>query len=168
MLSFMKRRKTKMQLAEVITTERPNGTRRVQIKIPKESPVEQHHAKRQNINTIMARYRKTGLLPNRVTHPTYGDFSGIPDFQEAQQRIAKAEQDFLDLPAEIRSRFRNDVGELLDFINRPENEQEAVRMGLIPKRTTESSEPEIAQLRGSSEPEPANKEASQEEIATGS
>lgn len=114
-------------------TVRKNGTKRIRMSFGQISKVEQHHKNDLNINQIMKRYTKTGLLPKRKTNPTYGNFVGVTDYHEAQNRLLQAETDFMRLPSDIRNRFENDPGLLLAFINKPDNEAEASEMGLIPK-----------------------------------
>ena len=133
----------------VTVTIRENGRKRVKFFTEGKSRTEQSHRKRVNINTIVSKYRKTGLFPQRQDQPTYGDFSGIEDFHACQNRIIAARDDFMSIPSEIRKRFGNDVGNLLDFINDPENLQEAIELGLVaeppePEKvaTTEPPEPE--------------------------
>lgn len=117
----------------VLTKKRKNGTLRVQFQCEGPSKVEQSHRDEVNINSIMAKYQKTGLFPQRTTTPKYGDFSSGIEFHEAMSRIREAERDFLDLPPDIRSRFENDPGQLVDFLNNPENAAEAAELGLIEK-----------------------------------
>lgn len=116
----------------VIMKERENGRLRVMLDTGQESRVEQHHKDSVNVNKIIAKYRKTGLFPHRTDVPRYGDFSSVDDFHGAQNRIRQAEEDFLKLPAEIRKRFDNDPGELVEFVNDPQNAEEAIRLGLLP------------------------------------
>jgi phage internal scaffolding protein len=123
----------------------------VQIECDSESKVEQSHRERVDINTIIRKAYKTGLFPQRTDRPTYGDFVGISDYHEALNRIQEAEADFLSLPSEIRSRFDNDAGVLLEWLNKPENLQEAVRIGLRPPGDLP---PEILQQTATQEPEP--------------
>lgn len=119
----------------VITT-RENGTKRVSLTLEKESRVEQSHRQRTNINSIVAKYKKTGKLPPTSRVPRYGDFSKFGDFHELQNKIVAAEDAFMTLPAEVRKMFANDPGGLIDFLNDPENRAEAQRMGLIEKDPT--------------------------------
>ena len=81
----------------------------------------------------MARFGKSGLLPQRTQMPTYGDFSNSLDFHQAQNRLIQARKDFMSLPSGVRKEFDNDPGQLVEFINDPENLQEAQDMGLLPK-----------------------------------
>lgn len=114
-----------------LVTHRPNGTRRVQLKFEKPTRVEKSHKDQVNINNIVARYLKTGLMERQMTPPMYGDFSSGEDFHGALTKIRESEYAFMGLPASVRRRFRNDPGELLDFLADEENRAEAVALGLI-------------------------------------
>ena len=130
---------------EIITTKRENGSRRVQINTGRESKVEQSHKNECNINTIVAKAHKSGLFPTRTDSPKYGDFSGAMDFHEAHNRINDAQRDFMLLPSEIRNRFENNAGKLIDFINNPDNVEEAIKLGIVPKPAKEEIvQPEAA------------------------
>lgn len=142
---------------EVKTTERENGTRRVQMNTGSKSRVEQSHKKECNINTIVAKAHKTGLFPQRLDVPKYGDFTTAVDFHQAKNSIHQANDDFMSLPSEIRNRFENDPGKLLDFINDPDNSKEAVKLGLLQG----PAEPEIAAPAESEKP-PEQEEKSDE------
>jgi phage internal scaffolding protein len=89
-----------------------------------------------DINSIMERYQKTGLLTDPMNpgtrQPMFGDFEDM-DFHEAQTFLANAFQDFEALPARIRDRFENDPGKLLDFLRDDNNRDEAIKLGLIEK-----------------------------------
>lgn len=134
----------------ITVTKRENGTKRVRFFTEGASMTEQSHKKRVNINTIIAKYRKTGFLEGRVENPSYGDFTGTVDFHEANNRILSARKEFQKIPSDIRKRFHNDVGELLEFLNNPENRQEAIEIGLLNK---EPAQPEIVQPEPNQEPE---------------
>lgn len=88
-----------------------------------------------DINVIIARFQKTGILPDikgRVAS-VFGDISNVPDFHEAQTIVAKAGQLFMELPADVRSRFSNDPGQFLSFVGDPKNADALVEMGLATK-----------------------------------
>lgn len=98
----------------------------------------QSFAKDANINTLMAKYKKTGYLvdlakpnPNRV--PRFDDYSDIGDFQNVVNRIKEAEADFIRLPASTRARFNHSVGALIEFIMNPENLVASIDLGLLPE-----------------------------------
>jgi len=95
------------------------------------SRTKQAFKKDADINFIMKKYRETGLLPSvRDRKPFYGDFTNAPDFLETQNRIAHTRQYFQQLPADVRDRFANDPARMLDFLANPENDAEAVKLGL--------------------------------------
>ena len=87
-----------------------------------------------DINNIMKKYQKTGVIDFVNTHQAqYGDATGI-DFQQAMERVSKSREMFADLPSSIRKRFDNDPAQFLDFVNDANNTEEARRMGLIRDR----------------------------------
>ncbi len=116
-----------------------------------------------DINNIMKKYQKTGVLDFVNTHQAqYGDATGI-DFQNAMQRVAKSREMFADLPSSIRKRFDNDPAQFLDFVNDANNAEEARKMGLIRDRRVAKApkEPESSKRRTGDlrppEPKPATK-----------
>ena len=125
---------------EAILTERANGSKRLLHKYDSKTLTEQQHRKNANINTIMAKYKKTGLVPTNQTSAQYGDFTGSADFQESKNRIIQANSNFMELPSDIRSMFNNDAGEFLDFVLDPDNEAEAIKLGLLPPIEVEETE----------------------------
>ena len=49
----------------------------------------------------------------------------------------QAQQNFLELPSELRSKFNNDPSQLIEFINTESNYDECVKYGLIIPRKKE-------------------------------
>lgn len=97
-----------------------------------------------DINLIMKRYEKTGVLEHSNRFGSqYGDFTGFDDYQEAQQRLIDADEAFMSLPSKIRERFDNHPGLYFDFATNPDNKDELMEMGLLPKPEAPVSEPEI-------------------------
>jgi len=84
-----------------------------------------------DINTILAKYAKTGLLEhvNRF-QGDYADVSPFPDFHTAQNMVLRAHDAFSSLPSGLRNHFDNDPGKFMDFVNDPKNSEEMVKMGL--------------------------------------
>lgn len=96
------------------------------------SLTEQSHVASCDINTIMSRYEKQGVVPSGPDgQPFFGDFSNVPDFHTAQNALIQAENSFNQLPAKLRKRFDNDPGELLKFLADKNNRKEAIELGLI-------------------------------------
>lgn len=107
--------------------------RRVQIDCGGATKVEQSHRDHCNINSIMAKARATGVLPvarERMANATYGDFSDNADYQTMMNRVCLAQQQFAALPSEVRKRFHNNPGELINFLQDPKNQKEAYELGL--------------------------------------
>lgn len=95
-----------------------------------------------DINVLMARYERTGILPQgREISTTYADVSAW-DFADSMQKIATVKGIFSQLDARTRARFENNPEIMLEFIADPANIAEAVKMGLIaePEVTNERSE----------------------------
>lgn len=89
-------------------------------------------AKDCDINLIMARYKKTGLLPEsaRAAAAQYGDFSELPTFAEMQERTMAANELFAALPATVRKQFDNDPGQFLAAADTKEGRELMVKLGL--------------------------------------
>lgn len=84
-----------------------------------------------DINVIMRRYEKSGVLPQGVGVGSYADFSDVGTFHDAQNVLVKAQAQFDALPARVRNRFRNDPGEFLRFVSDKSNLDEARKLGLL-------------------------------------
>lgn len=105
-----------------------------------ESRTQQSFKEECDVNVIMRKYEKTGLITHvSKVQGQYGDFSSIGDYQEALDKLSVAQDAFLDMPAKLRARFGNDPGQLIEFINNKENYEEAVKLGLIVEAVKEPS-----------------------------
>lgn len=118
------------------------------------SPIGEHSLTKQEfkddccIDTIMSRYKQTGL----ITHgndktPIYDDFSNVVSYQEAQNITIHANASFMRLPSYIRNHFDNDPGQFVDFAMDPANHDQMVKMGLakatsIPAKQEPAPQPE--------------------------
>lgn len=86
-----------------------------------------------DINKILERFGLTGEMPENPRLPQSGDFTGVSDFHTAMTAVRKAEEGFLELPANLRARFGNDPQNLLEFLEDVKNKDEAVKLGLVEK-----------------------------------
>lgn len=121
----------------VITVRQPEtNRRRVQHFTEDVTRTEQGHRNKVNINKIVAKYIKTGYVEQQNRPAMYGDFSGVLDYHSTLNRIKNAENEFQKIPSEIRKKFDNDIGMLVEYVNNPDNESECVRMGLLPRTST--------------------------------
>lgn len=101
-----------------------------------DTPVQQHFRDASDINQVMSRYLKTGVLSTGApsmgaAQAMYGDFTDIGDYMACQNRIIAAQTGFDRLPSRVRARFRNQPMELVAFFSNPDNHDEAVELGLI-------------------------------------
>lgn len=85
-----------------------------------------------DINVLLERFKVTGIMPEGVSIPTYGDFSNVVDFRSAQDAVLKAKNAFMDVPAEVRKRFDNDPQKFLEFCSDRANLPELRKLGLAP------------------------------------
>lgn len=86
-----------------------------------------------DINKIMARYEKTGVLIDPLgveRKPMYGDFTEVADYHATLSLLRNVERAFGLLPAATRNRFENDPQKLINFLADPANDAEAVKLGL--------------------------------------
>jgi phage internal scaffolding protein len=97
-----------------------------------EPTLAQQHAKDEcDINTIVRRFGLTGELPSNVRVPEYGDFTQATDYHSSLNAVRAAEEAFMQLPADVRTRFNNDAGALVDFVSDDNNRAEAEKLGLV-------------------------------------
>lgn len=114
--------------------------KRVRVLAPmgKGSRTQQSFRDEANINKIVAKYNVRRFMQPRPEMETVGeiitnDFYNMPDFHTMQTIIARANENFMRLPAKIRSRFDNDPQKLLDFVKDPKNEKEGIALGIYPE-----------------------------------
>jgi len=86
-----------------------------------------------DVNKILARYAKTGLLtPVTSRSPAFVDVSSVGDYRSALENVRSAKALFMELPSGIRSEFQNDPAEFLDFCTDPDSEDRMRELGLLP------------------------------------
>lgn len=92
---------------------------------------EQAHKDTCDINLIIKKYDKTGLISHiSKIEAEFGNMTGL-DFQESQNKILRAMAMFNALPSKIRNRFKNNPAKLLEFMDDANNREEAITLGLI-------------------------------------
>lgn len=97
---------------------------------PKENPVtinnevtmtKQSLAANLDVNNIIKRYTKTGILLNAQNlEAVYGEITSM-DLREALEKVSKADEMFSQVPSKIRAQFDNDAGAFIDFATNPAN-----------------------------------------------
>lgn len=102
-----------------------------------------------DINNILAKYQRTGLLEHvNKFAGSYGDFLDVDDYQSSLHAVMRAQEEFMSLPSSIRSRFANDPAAFLDAINDPSRRQELTELGIFnpPATVSDDVESGAAQL----------------------
>lgn len=96
-----------------------------------------------DINNIVKKYHKTGVLPAMRDASIYADVSQMGDYRTAIEQVRQADELFMQLPSGVREKFENDPAAFLDFVSNPENANEMAEMGLIKAESeAEESAPE--------------------------
>lgn len=104
-----------------------------------------------DINTIVDRFMKSGVLPTPVNMPQYVDYEGIFDYQSAMNSVRAADEQFMRMDAKVRARFNNSPQEFLAFFADPANTDEAIRLGLAVPQTVVETQVSTAEPTSKSE-----------------
>jgi len=100
-----------------------------------ESLTHQEFREECDINTIIDRF---GIGENPIEAQkwvTDVDISNAPsDYMSVMNQLNEARDQFMSLPAKVRSSFDNDPGRFVSFVSDPSNESEMVRLGLAVAR----------------------------------
>jgi len=92
-----------------------------------------------DINAMFKRFERNGQLPLMIAkNPVYGDFSAVPDYQEALTIVKTADEQFANLDVTIRNRFDNDPAKFLAFATDQNNIDELDKMGLLKPEVIEA------------------------------
>lgn len=103
------------------------------LKFDQPSRTKQNERDRCDIRNIIRRYQQTGQLPLSVhakNGPMFGEFHELPTYHEMSNIILEARAKFMSLPSALRKDFDNDPGKLIEYLQNPENDEEAVKLGL--------------------------------------
>lgn len=96
-----------------------------------ESLTQQQFIEECDVNNILAKYKRTGLVTHLAKHSgNFGDFSNVDDYQTSLSKIMQAQQSFEMLPSELRSKFGNDPGKLIEFMADEKNIEDCYKFGL--------------------------------------
>lgn len=97
--------------------------------------VKQANKEECDINRIMARYVKTGVINfgRDVRSGRYADLTSAGDYKACMDRLISAQLAFNDLPSKIRSAFGNDPARFLEWTASPDWEATGRAMGIIDK-----------------------------------
>lgn len=90
-----------------------------------------------DINNILAKFavqaQALGVEPSQLMpqdQGTYGDFSNLDDFQTAQNKIAFLNDQFSNLPSNVRRKFGDDLNTFIGAISDPNRIDELGELGV--------------------------------------
>ena len=110
-----------------------------------ESLTQQHFQEETEINNILRSHDRNGIISHiHKGQAYYGDFSEITDLQDALDKIKLAQQEFMNVPSEIREQFQNDAGRFYTFASNSDNLDEMIKMGLAKPKTSDAMPSETA------------------------
>lgn len=87
-----------------------------------------------DINNIVRRSEKTGILPQATRQAIYGEFDDAGTYYDAMLVVVRAREQFENLPARVRARFANSPENFLEFVENPANAEELIKLGLATER----------------------------------
>lgn len=101
-----------------------------------ESLTKQAFKEESDINNVVNRFVQTGDLPTlNDAEPNYG-YAPSYDFREAMEVVQNMQENFEEIPAEIRAKFGHNPAKFLEFVENPENTSKLAAMGLLSKEAT--------------------------------
>jgi phage internal scaffolding protein len=97
---------------------------------PAEKRTKEAFAEESNINNIVDKYLKTGIMTHVSQYKeNYGEATS-QDFKAAMDLVTRTQQMFDDLPSELRNKFNGNPSDFLDYVQNPNNKDEITRLGL--------------------------------------
>lgn len=117
-----------------------------------------------DINNILAKFsvqaRALGVEPSQLMpqdQGTYGDFSQLDDFQTAQNKIAFLNDQFSNLPSDVRRKFGDDLNVFMSALSDPTRIDELGDLGVWNKDSFLEFKRQRAQLLQQDQPQTAGK-----------
>nr|UXQ87994.1 MAG: internal scaffolding protein [Microvirus sp.] len=102
-----------------------------------ESMVRTEFQEEANINTILARYETTGMLPLESRQPIFADVSMMEDLKSSMDTVAAVEGRLKELPREARELFAKDPGGFAQALSEPLTRERLQDLGVLER------EPEV-------------------------
>lgn len=131
---------------EVVVRE--NGTRRVMYHFDEPSLTRQEFKDECDLGLIIQKFSSNPegleafLSARNFVQGRYEDVSAVVDYQTALAQVKQADEAFMRLPAQVRTRFDNDPAKFLDFVDDPKNLDELRKLGLANPVEEEVKKPE--------------------------
>ena len=98
-------------------------------------PAKQEFKDDADLNSIMRKFQKSDAIDHFAKYQ--GEYGGIgpANLQQAMNTVITAQTMFDELPSSVRNRFSNSPQDFLEFVQNPDNYQEAqeLNIGLAPE-----------------------------------
>ena len=94
-----------------------------------------------DVNQIIRRAQKSGILPGTDVERVYADVSDAVSYHEALNLINNAHHQFMSLEAEVRARFENDPAKFTEFMHDEKNVEEMYKLGLAERPKDDDRRP---------------------------
>lgn len=95
------------------------------------SMTKQEFKKECDINYIVNKAMRGEFVRGAVNKGMYEDVSRIGDYHDIQDTLLSINEEFMKIPPEIRARFHHDPSLLTEWVNNPQNAEEAIELGLL-------------------------------------
>lgn len=110
----------------------------------------QSHAKECDINQIMKKFQKTGVIDHiRKNEGQYGEYDA-QEYKQAMDIVAEGQSMFQELPSKARQHFDNDPAKFMETVNSPDGINTLRKLGLA------YGEPALERPQDSPEPQNTN------------
>ena len=108
------------------------------VSFPIPSHVQQCDKDSTDINKIISRYGEQcvcAACAANARQPISEDVAALSseDFNTMMQKMASLNNQFNELPADVRKKFGHNPANMLEFMQNPANQEEAAKLGLISK-----------------------------------
>lgn len=100
-----------------------------------------------DINVLVRRFAKTGVIMQRDVVPLRGDFTDAMDFRAMQDAIKAANDSFMSLPSDVRERFGHNPEKFIRFSLDKANLPELRKLGLAKPEAPPPVKPEPMEVR---------------------
>lgn len=100
-----------------------------------------------DINVLVKRFAKTGVIMQRTTVPLRGDFTDVMDFRGMQDALNAARASFMSLSSDVRERFGHNPEKFIKWTLDKENLPELRKLGLAKPEVVPPPKPEPMEVR---------------------
>lgn len=110
------------------------------------SMTKQHFKDEVDINNILAKFQKTGLIDHVKKNSSYINLPNALEYHDAMNLTIEAQASFDGLPSSIRKEFQNDPQIFLAFVADPKNVDRMRTLGILnplPDAKKSDAEPEL-------------------------